>query len=549
MQYRPMNHDTFDKLIAALLLDEKHGLLLQRNHDERRLPGNPPGQKKTPPEVHYGDSGGRGRRGKSKSTKGKKDWKQKAAKRRVRGKGKGPHESKPSGSNDECHKCGLRGHWANKCRTPVFHCKLFQQSKGSGANDEGGSRTKTPSGQKGTFTTDFSDDSDAESHCVETDVESYSNVAADKAMYCLIDCATTHVILTDKRLFVTLEVSETPNSIKTVGGTVSIARGTGKAQVSLPNGTVIDIENAIYAPTSSRNLLSFADLRKNGLHVTTATAPDGKECLQLLDSSERIVEVCEDNGNGLYFTHITPTSLCDTFHSANGSDPVSPSVNQDKFSFWHDKLGHPGRELLKKMTKVVQGIPLTSADMAQHGERRCPPCAMDKLQSRKKTGYSGEKFKPRETLKMLVSDVCGPISPPSGPFNYCMIVKDSSSRYSTVQLLKSRNEVMPKLLTSIIQLKAQFPDHPIKSMPVDNAAEYVSKSFHEFCASSGITLETSVPPCSQHESGELREADSTGCETIASACQSPAIVLGACCSTCWRLDPLPAFGWKRSIAV
>jgi hypothetical protein len=36
-----MNHDTFDKLVATLLLDEKHGLLLQQNHDERRLPSNP----------------------------------------------------------------------------------------------------------------------------------------------------------------------------------------------------------------------------------------------------------------------------------------------------------------------------------------------------------------------------------------------------------------------------------------------------------------------------------------------------------------------------
>jgi hypothetical protein len=31
-----MNHETFDKFIATLLLDEKRGLLLQRNRYERR---------------------------------------------------------------------------------------------------------------------------------------------------------------------------------------------------------------------------------------------------------------------------------------------------------------------------------------------------------------------------------------------------------------------------------------------------------------------------------------------------------------------------------
>ena len=74
-----------------------------------------------------------------------------------------------------------------------------------------------------------------------------------------------------------------------------------------------------------------------------------------------------------------------------------------------------------------------------------------------------------------------------------MVVKDASSRFPNVHLLTSKNEVMPKLLTSIIQVKAQFPDHPIKNVRVDNASEYVSKSFKAFCVASGINLETSVP--------------------------------------------------------
>jgi hypothetical protein len=53
-QYRRMDHQTFDKLVAALLLDEKHGLLLQRNHDERRLPD--PTLKPIHPEVNCGEA-------------------------------------------------------------------------------------------------------------------------------------------------------------------------------------------------------------------------------------------------------------------------------------------------------------------------------------------------------------------------------------------------------------------------------------------------------------------------------------------------------------
>lgn len=57
MQYRRMNHDTFDKLVAALLIDEKYGLLLQGNHDERRLSRNPPGLPQGTPEANFGGTG------------------------------------------------------------------------------------------------------------------------------------------------------------------------------------------------------------------------------------------------------------------------------------------------------------------------------------------------------------------------------------------------------------------------------------------------------------------------------------------------------------
>jgi hypothetical protein len=74
-----------------------------------------------------------------------------------------------------------------------------------------------------------------------------------------------------------------------------------------------------------------------------------------------------------------------------------------------------------------------------------------------------------------------------------MVIKDVASRYSEVHLLASKNQAMPKLLTTLIKLHAHSPDHPIQTIRVDNAAEFVSKSFREYCNSMGIVLETSVP--------------------------------------------------------
>jgi hypothetical protein len=156
------------------------------------------------------------------------------------------------------------------------------------------------------------------------------------------------------------------------------------------------------------------------------------ECLQLIDKAGQAAEEFAENGNGLYVTEILPCDL--SFYSEEGVKPTSlQDARSTKLSLWHDRLGHPGRDMLQRMTNAVKNIPLKSKDIARHGQRLCHPCAMGKSQNRKKMPFSGEKFKRRGTLEMLVSDVCGPISPPSGPFNYFMIVKDSSARYSNVR--------------------------------------------------------------------------------------------------------------------
>ena len=95
-------------------------------------------------------------------------------------------------------------------------------------------------------------------------------------------------------------------------------------------------------------------------------------------------------------------------------------------------------------------------------------------------------------LKIVHVDICGPIQPPSGPFRYFMVLVDASCRWSHVCLLSTRNVAFARLLAQIIKLRAQFPDYPIKSIRMDNAGEFTSKSFDAYCASLGIEIEHPV---------------------------------------------------------
>ena len=70
-----------------------------------------------------------------------------------------------------------------------------------------------------------------------------------------------------------------------------------------------------------------------------------------------------------------------------------------------------------------------------------------------------------------------------------MVLVDASCKRSHVCLLSTRNVAFTRLLAQIIKLRAHFSEYNIKSIRMDNASEFTSKSFDEYCASLGIEVE------------------------------------------------------------
>ena len=79
-----------------------------------------------------------------------------------------------------------------------------------------------------------------------------------------------------------------------------------------------------------------------------------------------------------------------------------------------------------------------------------------------------------------------------------MVLVDASCRWSHVCLLSTRNVAFARLLAQIIKLRAHFLEHSIKSIRMDNAGEFTSKSFDAYCASLGIEVEHPVPHVHTH---------------------------------------------------
>ena len=84
---------------------------------------------------------------------------------------------------------------------------------------------------------------------------------------CLADYAITHTILRDKKYFSNFTLAQF--NVHTISGLVNLIKGSDKATIILPKDTKLQIEDALYSNKSSRNLLSFKDIRRNGYHIET----------------------------------------------------------------------------------------------------------------------------------------------------------------------------------------------------------------------------------------------------------------------------------------
>ncbi|XP_074318106.1 uncharacterized protein LOC141654894 [Silene latifolia] len=267
------------------------------------------------------------------------------------------------------------------------------------------------------------------------------------AEQCLIDSATTHSILSNKAYFI--ELMPIRANVTTIAGVVTLIEGSGKACIMLPKGTQVIINDALYSSKTRRNLLSFKDLRTNGYHIETIESDD-KEYMYLTkvenDKKYILEKMSRYSSWILYYTYIRPFEI-------NLVSKVKTD-NQELYSLWHDRLGHPGTSMMIKIIKSSTGHPLTKVKVPQFKEQSCTACSLGKLiirPSKTKVGIESPMF-----LERIQGDICGPINPQCGPFRYFMVLIDASTRWCHVSLLSTRNVAFAKLLAQIIRLRAQF---------------------------------------------------------------------------------------------
>ena len=257
---------------------------------------------------------------------------------------------------------------------------------------------------------------------------------------CLIDSGTTHAIFKDMKYF--SHLLKRKASVTTISGNSKLIEGSGRATIFLPKGTKLVIEDALFSSKSPRNLLSFKDIRRNGYHVETLNEMN-IEYLGITKSvsgQKYVLEKLPTLSSGLYYAEISTIEA----HSIVNQKFTDPNV----FVLWHDRMGHPGSIMMRRILENSTGHPLKNLKILTNDEFTCAACYQGKLIARPsslKVGIESPGF-----LDRIHGDICGPIHPPSGTFRYFMVLIDASSIWSHVCLLPSHNLAFAKLLAQII---------------------------------------------------------------------------------------------------
>jgi hypothetical protein len=148
---------------------------------------------------------------------------------------------------------------------------------------------------------------------------------------CIVDSGTTNTILKEIKYFHT--IMKNVGSITTIIRSDSCVIGSGKATITLPIGTQIEIKEALLYPESTRTLLSFRDIRANGFHVET-TEENGKEYLYIIKYGgydKEVIEKFPSLKSGLYYTKISAPTVYTSLKTVFS--------HSELFSLWHYRLG------------------------------------------------------------------------------------------------------------------------------------------------------------------------------------------------------------------
>lgn len=284
----------------------------------------------------------------------------------------------------------------------------------------------------------------------------------------LIDSGCTSHMTKHLSIFTHLDKTDQPK-VKLGNGEVVQAKGRGTIQVLTKKGTKT-VSNVLYIPELDQNLLSVAQMMKNGYTVTF----QNKICI-IKDIFGKEITRCKMTGNSFYLD----------LNLVNEQVQVASVLESE---LWHKRLGHCNMKFLKQMKdyEMVTDLPQITTE-----SQTCQSCVFGK--SHRKPFPKNVLRRATKNLELVHSDICGPMSTESlNESLYFVLFIDDFTRMSWVYFLRQKSEVF-SVFKNFKQMTETQTGLKIKILRTDNGGEYTSLEFKEFLQNSGIIHQLTIP--------------------------------------------------------
>ena len=288
---------------------------------------------------------------------------------------------------------------------------------------------------------------------------------------CMIDSGASGHVSGDSNVFDSIEGCQ--GSVTTASGENLTVMGSGT--VDLSNNGEIKMQQVLYVPGVSQNLLSVSSIAKYGFILVF----DNKQCLIIKDKHKIVGRGLLDK-NGLY-----------RFVVENCSLPLYAIHFPSTATLWHRRLGYLNHHSLRFMSvkQLATGIPLipTCSDICN--------CCMIGKQSRERRVKQSE-HRAGKSLELIHSDLCGIIKPQSlGGAQYFISFTDDYSRYTWLFFMRLKSQALYYFKIFRHAVETRF-NKKVLALRSDRGGEYLSSEFDAYLLDAGIhrELTTALTP-------------------------------------------------------
>ena len=296
--------------------------------------------------------------------------------------------------------------------------------------------------------------------------------------------ATTHVANSMQGFDTIQTIRGGTRKLKVANGVEADVEAVGSLTLELHTGHTLRLNNVIYVPTLSRNLISVSRLDDDMYECHF-----GKKQFALIKCNKN-VGIGVRRGQ-LYMLSLNNDSVMHVSDEINVEKKWKGVSNSSKL--WHCRLGHISRGRMERLVKNEILLPLDFSDAD-----KCVDCIKGKFAKTIKKGA----VRATRVLELIHTDICGPLNVKSvDGFDSFITFTDDFSRYGYIYPIRDRSEALEKFKVYKAEVENQL-NTKIKVVRSDRGGEYYGRHapygqipgpFAKFLSENGIIAQYSMP--------------------------------------------------------